>query len=123
VLLMTVEYRSLARQTVYLMYCLVNRLVRKKPTVLATTPFDRYLFLDSGVYVAPYAIFELWQSRGVREATMDLYSSTSMIDKVSWKFYLEGIGSFVARTRTDTWMGKGDWLSHKYYMKTWSYCT
>ncbi len=42
---------AITGKTVYLTYCLVNRLAKQQPTFLVKSKNLRYLFLESGVYV------------------------------------------------------------------------
>ncbi|KAF8337601.1 uncharacterized protein EI90DRAFT_2910625 [Cantharellus anzutake] len=59
-------------KTVYLTYCLLNRLAQGKPTVLSKSRLMRFAFLRSGVYMVPGDSFDFWNHPEVHAARADL---------------------------------------------------
>ena len=118
--------RVLIGKTVYLTYCLMNRLVEKKPTLLAISPVDRFLFLESGVYrVQDYGL-NLWDDPEIVGAgngrldglvlfDLNTYQGTSTIPR-RWRVL---VASSPKPLETYGWVKEN--LVKKYYMKTWSW--
>ncbi|KAF8330174.1 uncharacterized protein EI90DRAFT_2973201, partial [Cantharellus anzutake] len=111
--------------TVYLTYCLVNRLAEGKPTVLSKSRSMRFAFLSSGVYHIPSNSFDDWDNPEVSAAGSGDYG-LSLFDLSLG----EGVNTLVSRWRTlvasspeprkvDKWVKENH--VKKFYMKTWSW--
>ncbi|KAF8331068.1 uncharacterized protein EI90DRAFT_3154725 [Cantharellus anzutake] len=113
-------------KTVYLTYCLVNRLVQGKPTVFSKSPLTRFAFLSSGVYMVPRDSFEYWQDPELSAVDKNVTDGLILCD-FSWA---EKVGTLLQRWRmlvasspklqeVRGWVKEKDAV--KFYMKTWSW--
>ncbi|KAF8326120.1 uncharacterized protein EI90DRAFT_2999618 [Cantharellus anzutake] len=113
-------------KTVYLMYCLVNRLAQGKPTVLSKSYLRRFAFLPSGVYMIPGDSFDRWYHPEVHAAEgTDLHGlilcDFSMGEKVEtllrrWRIL---VASSPKPQEMYRWVK--EYNVTKFYMKTWSW--
>lgn len=115
-------------KTVFLTYCLVRRLAKGLPTVFATTPRDRYVFLESGVFWAPDQAFDDWENEEVDNACLEfarpgldgLVLFDINVDQ-SFKCIPRDWRTLVASSpnpkEVHRWKKENDAI--KFYMKTW----
>ncbi|KAF8335451.1 uncharacterized protein EI90DRAFT_2913680 [Cantharellus anzutake] len=113
-------------KTVYLTYCLVNRLAEGKPTVLSKSRSMRFAFLSSGVYSIPFDSFDDWVNPEVFAVIRGDLDGLSLFDLSSG----ESVNSLAPRWRTlvvsspkprevRKWVKENH--VNKFYMKTWNW--
>ncbi|KAF8330568.1 uncharacterized protein EI90DRAFT_2921735 [Cantharellus anzutake] len=113
-------------KTVYLTYCLVNRLAQGKPTVFSRSHSIRFAFLSSGVYLIPDNSFHLWddpelsaaEGRDLDGLVLFDLSSNEKVD-TSFQRWRVLVASSPKPQEVRGWIEEND--VNVFYMRTWSW--
>ncbi|KAF8311907.1 uncharacterized protein EI90DRAFT_3160249 [Cantharellus anzutake] len=113
-------------KTVYLTYCLLNRLAQGKPTLFSKSHLLRFAFLRSGVYVVPGNSFGFWNHPEVRAADgADLhglvlfdFTPGEKVENLLWRWRTL-VASSPRPQVLYPWIK--EYRVIKFYMRTWSW--